>query len=1184
MLKLTYSNNLERLIIGLIQNSDALTKGGTLIFSNPPTIIVPNRNIQTWLSFEIAHRTGIAANIQFLYLEAFVQSLLTDHEQFGVIVDRAILQSALISFFLKTSSRADCPNIPKDVAAYLFCTDNDDERDLRIYQLSGQLSRIFEEYSLSRNDMLAKWRLDQQVIHQAPYASIERWQKSLWLMLLGENGLLFGATDSQGRPLITYEEALERLMKQPVVFPGELHFFGFSYMSHAYVKAIAELSRRQDIYYYALNPCREFWEDVHSPSEELRQKERLLQYSKRLTESYIEESDDFLSLYDVTETPALRLWGRPGREHMHLLNLITDCNFTEAFDDPLHYGDTLLHRLQHDILFRNPLAVESHEIMDYRDDKSINIIACPGIQREVEIVANEIWSLMLQQSGHDALRFNEIAVIIADTANYDIYRTHITSVFREIHNIPHSMTDAVMTKESSIVDAIQLLLELPLSSFRREDVLRVITHPAIIARCPDVNPDEWIAWAERIGIFHGHHREAHSGTYIKKDLYNWDQGLRRLALGAFMCGTRSDSEMLFSVDDSVDAYLPEEFGLSSMPNAARAIALVRSLIADCRFALQQKMTLEQWAVFLQKFIMSYIAAETDSDDHVMSRCLAVVDLMKQRQIDDTKISYRIACEFVQTALSELTGDKGLYLARGVAVSSFLPMRPIPFRTVFILGLGEGKFPCRDMRNPLDLRGVRRMPGDVTARERDQYMFLETLISTRDRLYLTYVSRDSQTGEILEPSSAVKELQFLLERGYVSADGMKKMFITHPLRRFAPEYFPELFGSDTKGLPNFSPEARREAEVAAMHQALLAECGGTLPDRALIDTYMPEHMQHMLGLYDLKRRSFCDNESLVEISLYALRRFLECPLQGWAEFRLQLREEAFDNILLNNNEAFEVPYRDAINLQRKTFVKSWNSTSEKSMFAETAHSVYDKLIRLTELNGRTPSGFFLQSSKQKHMQLIETWYRHLTSCDNSPSRIVQVMFGQGYKQDTIDHAVTAVTLSLSDLVKAEISGNSGLLSDKYDSAFVLFSKKASDFSYKYFLQPFLDLMCLVMVGFELNETFPVTLVCKDRLITAAFRVPDQKLCYEYLKNLVKDLTENAHDYFLPIEAVMSWKYGNEHRALESCIAELLENSWKINSCLYGPIETGDFSFLQNHDAGSLAEKRFGLFFETFIPCD
>ncbi len=83
--------------------------------------------------------------------------------------------------------------------------------------------------------------------------------------------------------------------------------------------------------------------------------------------------------------------------------------------------------------------------------------------------------------------------------------------------------------------------------------------------------------------------------------------------------------------------------------------------------------------------------------------------------------------------------------------------------VFVLGLGEGRFPARDMRNPLDLRGARRLPGDVTARERDQYMFLETLISTQERLYLSYVSRDSQTGESIEPSSVIKELQFMLER-------------------------------------------------------------------------------------------------------------------------------------------------------------------------------------------------------------------------------------------------------------------------------------------------------------------------------------------------------------------------------------------------------------------------------------
>ena len=65
------------------------------------------------------------------------------------------------------------------------------------------------------------------------------------------------------------------------------------------------------------------------------------------------------------------------------------------------------------------------------------------------------------------------------------------------------------------------------------------------------------------------------------------------------------------------------------------------------------------------------------------------------------------------------------------MSSLLPMRAVPFRAVFVLGLGEGEFPAREREDPLDLRRARRVPGDVSPAERDRYLFLEALLSARE---------------------------------------------------------------------------------------------------------------------------------------------------------------------------------------------------------------------------------------------------------------------------------------------------------------------------------------------------------------------------------------------------------------------------------------------------------------------
>ena len=171
-------------------------------------------------------------------------------------------------------------------------------------------------------------------------------------------------------------------------------------------------------------------------------------------------------------------------------------------------------------------------------------------------------------------------------------------------------------------------------------------------------------------------------------------------------------------------------------------------------------------------------------------------------------------------LEGLTGSRGHYLADGVVVSPLLEMRALPFRVVFLCGLGEGQFPAADGPDPLDLTLASRQVGDVSPRERDKYLFLETLACARDRLYLSYVARDSQTGDGLEPSPVVHELIRHLHRG--RTDKPVEVWVNkQPLRRFDTSYFPERSGGRlTKpSLPNYSPAAWKESRACELREKL-----------------------------------------------------------------------------------------------------------------------------------------------------------------------------------------------------------------------------------------------------------------------------------------------------------------------------------------------------------------------------
>src|SRR5699024_6531567 len=104
--------------------------------------------------------------------------------------------------------------------------------------------------------------------------------------------------------------------------------------------------------------------------------------------------------------------------------------------------------------------------------------------------------------------------------------------------------------------------------------------------------------------------------------------------------------------------------------------------------------------------------------------------------DGREVSYRVAREFVRSALGGLDGHRGTYLIDGVSVSTFMPARPMPFRVIFCAGMGEANFPASDAPDPLDLRRERWQEGDATRRDLDKYAFLQALLAAKDRIYLS----------------------------------------------------------------------------------------------------------------------------------------------------------------------------------------------------------------------------------------------------------------------------------------------------------------------------------------------------------------------------------------------------------------------------------------------------------------
>ena len=115
---------------------------------------------------------------------------------------------------------------------------------------------------------------------------------------------------------------------------------------------------------------------------------------------------------------------------------------------------------------------------------------------------------------------------------------------------------------------------------------------------------------------------------------------------------------------------------------------------------------------------------------------------------------------------------------------------------------------------LDLRASGRRAGDVTPREQDQHMFLETLLAARRRLVLSYVSRDPVMGDPRAPSSVVDDLRAALQ-GSAAGD----------VEETSPRPCPPAARHVDDAAVAVIPAAARERRAAALGQSLRQAAGG-----------------------------------------------------------------------------------------------------------------------------------------------------------------------------------------------------------------------------------------------------------------------------------------------------------------------------------------------------------------------
>ncbi|WP_444999699.1 exodeoxyribonuclease V subunit gamma [Halomonas mongoliensis] len=695
-----------------------------------------------------------------------------------------------------------------------FLEGDDDLR--KRHQLAERLADLFDQYQVYRADWLAAWAAGEDVLITArgearPLAEAQRWQAALWRALrddiaadLGEAGL----TSSRAAVHHRFLEACRGLDERPAGMPRRVIVFGISSLPAQTLEALAAMARFSQVLLCVHNPCRHYWADIIEHKDLLRA-ERKRQRRRPGMPADLAETELHLHAQ-----PLLAAWGKQGRDYLRLLDEFDEAQAyrglfegealrIDLFDSPLEDEEdpepSLLRQLQDDILELRPLA-ESRErwpAVDPSRDRSLRFQVAHSALREVEILHDQ---LLAAFSEDPTLRPRDVLVMVPDV---DQYAAAVQAVFGRLdpddpRHIPFTLSDQASRHRLPLLIALEQLLRLPELRLSVSDLLDLLEVPALRARfgIPETALPVLRRWIEGAGIRWGLDARQRQSLELPEGLSanTWAFGLRRLLLG-YAVGSAAEGPW-----QGVEPY--DDIGGLEAALAGPLVTLIDTLEAQWQ-ALAEPCDVAGWGERLRELLAACFLAEADRDLMALTRLEQALEAW-QESAEEAGLTEPLPLSVVREHWLAQVDEASLsqrFLAGAVNIATLMPMRAIPFRHVCLLGMNDADYPRVQRPLDIDLMAQDYRPGDRSRREDDRYLFLEALLSARDRLTISWVGRSIVDNTEQPPSVLLGQLRDHLARGWRLA-GQEKgdeekqegkalleaLTTEHPLQPFSIAYF------------------------------------------------------------------------------------------------------------------------------------------------------------------------------------------------------------------------------------------------------------------------------------------------------------------------------------------------------------------------------------------------------------
>lgn len=780
-------------------------------------LLVMNYGMRTYLTQEIAKENGIAACCSYkqpwqLIFDIYKKVFNVDDDSDHTFEFNAYDKNHITLNLLALKSIWNDPNHKEFIKLQEYI--KNDHTGQKEFMLADKIADVYDQYQMYRPEWILFFNSLQASDFDAFYESNGKsgaifefikkesknnnqifnafknniWQFHLWCLLQNNLACNKESNKSENKDLsylkwsdrstivnklintlINSDDVVSKLV------PQRLFIFGVSSLPAQVINFLYALSYHTQIYFMLLNPCQEYWGDL---SSNWRQNFKSFcdKIKSKPLDSNIELHTDLKN--NGHKTPNLKLYAKEdgdliegnslllsfGQQCKDLQYLLLDQaipgTFIDIFAEDNDKGSlTLLQIIQRQLRTINPPA--NKEVISY-NDRSLQIHSCHTLKREVEVLKDAILNVFkVAALRQERLRPRDIVVMVPAINKYAPY---IEAIFGQIDSndpnyIPYAISDRTDQEQSPLINSVLALLSICKNKVTNSLIIELLSVESIAKRFGIEQEDVSVisSWISDNHIYWGID-ESDTQKYSDIPLTTtFSSGLDRMIYG-LMSGIEGESS--FTQIEGSDGLL--------LGKLWRFIYELDKIRQTFNPSLNVNKSPKEWGRALKSQILDRFYVQDDSTfdlaqiDHIINELETICSHFSEEPLITLSIFYA----YLEGQL-KAKKDFTPFLKDKINFCSLVPMRAVPFKHIFILGLNDLDFPRQDYLPSFNLTSIPGLfkRGDRSRNMDDKYLFLQAIIAAQESLYLSYIGQSPFDKKELNPSMVISELFDYLQENF-----------------------------------------------------------------------------------------------------------------------------------------------------------------------------------------------------------------------------------------------------------------------------------------------------------------------------------------------------------------------------------------------------------------------------------